>query len=137
MANYYGNARSNYFRVKDDEAFIDAMENIPSIELIHEENGTFVILGDDPDGAGWPSWAYDEENDTDIEIDLPAVVSEHLADGEVAIFMESGAEKLRYIVGYAEAINNKGERREVSLNSIYELAGELTDRPKDITTAEY
>jgi len=106
--------------------------------LLHEENGTFVILGADDDGAGWPTMSYNEETEEETEIDLPAIVAEHLADGEVAIFMESGAEKLRYIIGYAEAINNKGERRTISIGDIYNIARtELTDRGHDVTVAEY
>jgi hypothetical protein len=133
MANYYASCRSNYFNVKNDEAFIEAMSAVPSIELCRTKNG-FAILGSCPDGSGWPSWAYDEETDTDIEIDLPDIVSKHLVDNDVAIFMESGAEKLRYISGWAEAINNKGERKSISLSQIYDLAAELGT---SVTHAEY
>ena len=48
--------------------------------------------------------------------------------------MEAGHEKLRYISGYAEAINAKGERRTVSLSDIYGLARELGS---NITEATY
>lgn len=138
MANYYASCRTNYFKVKDEEAFLAAMERVPDIEIDVDAKGV-CILGNNPDGAGWPQWTYGEDGgeDIDLEFDLVVAVSEHLQDGEVAIFMESGAEKLRYIVGYAEAINSDGERADVSLNNIYALAADLTDRPEDITTAEY
>lgn len=133
MANYEASCRSNYFNVKDGDAFLEEMSAIPFIEALNTEKG-FVILGDCSNGSGWPSWVYDEETDEDIEIDLPEIVSKHLVDGDVAIFMESGAEKLRYIVGYAEAINNKGERKSINLEQIFELAQELGT---NVTDAAY
>lgn len=136
MANYIASCRTNYFKVKDSEAFIEEMSKVPNIAVTEEAKG-FIILGEDPDGAGWPSFGYDDETEEEYEIDLPDLVAEHLADGEVAIFMESGAEKLRYIIGQALAINNKGEYRVIGLDDIYTLAQDLTDRPKDITVAEY
>ena len=48
--------------------------------------------------------------------------------------MEAGSEKLRYIVGYAEAINSRGERASIGLNDIYKLAENLGS---SITVAEY
>ena len=133
MANYYGVCRSNYFDVKDEEKFLEAMSAIPSIKIEKKEKG-FVILGDCPDASGWPTSILDEETGEDREFDLPELVSEHLAEESVAIFMESGSEKLRYIVGFAEAINGKGERRYINITQIHDLAKELGTK---ITEAEY
>jgi hypothetical protein len=58
----------------------------------------------------------------------------HLADEEVAVLQEVGAENLRFVNGYAIAVNNKGERRDISLENIYDLAKELGS---NITKAEY
>lgn len=137
MANYYAAARSNYFKVKDADEFLKAMELVPNVEIHAGENGTFCILGEDPDGGGWPAFIYNEETDDYEDFDLPDYVSQYLADDSVAIFMETGAEKLRYVVGYAVAVNNKGEQVTVSLNDIYEMAAELTNKPEEITTAEF
>ena len=41
--------------------------------------------------------------------DFTEELSEHLADGWVAIIVEVGYEKMRYLHGYTEAFNNKGE----------------------------
>ena len=137
MANYYGSARSNYFKVKDPVAFEEALFNVPDIEIQGSIEKGFCVLVSGGDAGGWPSMGWDDETEEEFDIDVPQIVSEHLVDGEVAIFEEAGAEKLRYLVGYAEAINSKGERRAVSLNDIFKLAAELTDRPEDITPAEY
>ncbi len=152
MANYYGSARTNYFKVKDMEAFDTALENVPDITVVREnippyntdgivpegfEYGGVGILVSDGDCGGFPSFTYDDETGEDSELDLGELIAEHLADGEVAILMECGAEKLRYVVGWAEAINNKGERKFIQLGDIYDLAEELTDKPENITKAEY
>ena len=144
MANYYGSCRTNYFKVRDEKAFEAAIEALPNVECHRSDGaidakhaGLYCILGNDMDGAGWPTSQYIEETDDHTHLDLVDEVYPHLADGEVAIFVEVGAEKLRFLVGYAEAVNNKGERIIVSLLDIYEKAEGLTDRPSDITTAEY
>jgi len=136
MANYYASARSNYFRVKNPEAFMEEMFNVPDITIHGDNEKGFCILVDGGDYGGWPSWALDED-DNEYEVDVPVLVSKHLMDDEVAIFMEAGAEKLRYVTGYAEAINSKGERTGINLFDIYELAAELTDKPENVTHCEY
>lgn len=125
MANYYASARSNYFSVKDPAAFKEAMADF-EVD-VHEQSkqaNTFCLLAANADGVGWPTWIEGDE-DEEIEINFFEIVGSFLADEEVAIFMEAGAEKLRYIVGEAHAVNNKGDWHSVSLNQIYDLAKEL------------
>jgi len=74
------------------------------------------------------------ETDEPEEIDFLAELSLHLQPGWVAIIMEAGAEKLRYIAGFAAAVNSKGETREVTIQEIYERAKPLGEH---ITQAEY
>ena len=69
---------------------------------------------------GWPNVDADGN-----EIDFPKCVSFHLADGEVAIFMQIGWEGMREIGGFAQAINSKGEMVEITLDDIFELAKPL------------
>jgi len=136
MANYYGKARSNYFAVKDAEAFTSEMAQYP-IEVITRdaEDGTlYGFIDEDPDG-GADIWCYwDEEADEQIDIEWAEVFKRHLQDGWVAILLESGAEKYRYVGGMASAFNNKGEEKTIMLNDIYELAQGLGE---NITRAEY
>jgi hypothetical protein len=124
MANYYATARSNYFRVKDRAAFNEAITTLPDLSVVDDAEGRVALLCDQGDGGGWPSGHFDD-NDEYVEADVPAIVAEHLAADEVAVFMEAGAEKLRYVSGSAIAINGAGERREVALRDIYDLAAEL------------
>lgn len=122
MANYYATARSNYFRVKDKTAFREWADNIPGLGVWDDREDGRVGVYDGGDSGGWPSQRYNEETEDYEDLDLAYELSEHLAEGEVAVLMEAGAEKMRYVCGYAIAVNHKGERITVSLNDIYDLA---------------
>jgi hypothetical protein len=126
MANHYGTARSNYFRVKDPDAFKAAMGAIPGLGVWERQIGGngenvlyFGVYEDDGDASGfWPS----NNHETDEEIDVFGIVASHLQEDQVAVFMRSGAEKMRYITGAATAVNAKGEQVSVDLDDIYELS---------------
>jgi hypothetical protein len=65
-----------------------------------------VHPGDFSENGGWPSTIWDDALDDaseGAEFDVYDFVAGHLADGEVAILMSCGAEKLRYLTGAAEA----------------------------------
>ncbi len=138
MANYIAQWRSNHFCVKDTDAFEKEMSGIPGVYAEKEEDGRFVLsCSSDDDTGSMPQYRYgNKDEDEEEEIDFPAIIASHLLNGEVAILMEVGYEKLRYLVGEAIAVNSKGETRHVSLNDIYERAKELTARA-EITMAEY
>lgn len=133
MANYCGSARSNYFAVKDDGEFREAMAALPGIEVHEDQDGGRVCLLE-AEGVGWPYSLFDDDGNEEVDVDLPGIVAGHLTKNEVAVFMETGAEKLRYLVGVATAINSECERRTISLQDIYGLADELGD---NITACEY
>jgi hypothetical protein len=133
MANWYGHARTNYFRVKDQEAFAQWAKSRGNLEVIRDAEGRVGLLSDHEYG-GWPDFKYDEATDETQECDLFQDVAAHLQEGSVAVFMEVGAEKLRYLTGFALAVNSQGETVETSLDGIYELAKSLGD---EVTEAEY
>jgi len=91
------------------------------------------MISGTPDGDGWPSNRVNE-NDEVVDIDLVRDLAAHLEDGWVAVLMEAGAEKCRYVTGWALGLNSKGETRRVSLEDIYELAGQIGEH---VTKAEY
>ncbi len=142
MANYYATARSNYFAVKDETAFRKWADGLNLTILgpghrnkVADGVDRFGITPDEFDEGGWPNFRHNEETDEDDDdFDLADELAAHLADDEVAILMEVGNEKLRYLTGTALAINNKGETVSVNLESIYEAAGVLGC---NITAAEY
>ncbi len=135
MANYYGSARSNYFKVKDETAF-QAWAKLRGLEVWEqntEGEKRFGICPDDnSDSGGWPHFVSDEDGGSKV-VCIEKELAQHLQNKSVAVLMETGAEKLRYLVGYAIAINNKGETVEISLDDIYQAAERLGD---EVTSAE-
>jgi len=135
MANYYEQARSGYVKVKDKEAFRAFLERFGgAVEMIEDDKGRVGFLAQE----GIPSTCMPDDSGSEPEeVDFVSELAGHLADHEVMIVMGTGYEKMRYLVGYAVAINNKKERREIDLAQIYELAKQLTRKPKRISRAEY
>lgn len=137
MANYYGSGRTNYFLVKDAEEFkkdIDALG--VGFEVVSRTNaqGTVHVALLSEDESGFPADTYNEETEDYETISWEEIFGKHLVDGSVAIIIEVGSEKLRYLNGYAVAYNNKGESKSIGLEEIYDLAKELGS---EITRAEY
>ena len=128
MADWIGSARSNYFKVKDIErykAFCDIWDVKP-----FTEDGSVGFLCE----GGLPSFREDDDGKKYEFDDFLNELSGLLEESEVAIMMEIGAEKLRYVTGVAIAINSKGERREVQLYDIYGHAKKLG---ANVTAVEY
>jgi len=127
MANFYGQARSNYFAVKDAGAFLDEMTQYP-VEVITQEKDGVTLYGfvdADADGGAdvWSKW--DEDIAETVEIDWAEVFKRHLQDDWVAVIVSVGWEKYRYFQGDTVAFNNKGESKTINLEHIYELASDL------------
>jgi len=118
MDNWYGHARSNYFKVKDAEAFKNWVKAVDSLDWWETDNG-FAIYSTCPESGGWPSERYDEDTDEHEDFNLVDDLAEHLQEGEVAILMEVGAAKLRYLTGHAIAVRSDGGRLALSLDDIY------------------
>lgn len=160
MANYYATSRSNYFQVKDREAFEKAMEPFDvsvHFELRAAPGDTHpksplpddapvapyvCLLWNEGDQAGishqvWDDDAADGEGDF-VEVDFFQLISSHLVEGSVAVFKEAGAEKFRYVVGYAVAVNHLGETVVINTDDIYAQAAEKFGVNKDqISLAHY
>ncbi len=122
MADWYGTARSNYFKVRDNKAFEVFMQNLSSMTAEHNDvDNTWWIRTDDYGNGGFNWTVYDENFEPDDSVNAMDELASHLQEGEVAIFLEAGAEKLRYITGNALAIAWTGEITEIDLTDIYEL----------------
>lgn len=108
MANWYGTSRSNYVRVKDVEQAVAALE--PFSNEVHRhptETDAIMISGNDDDGS-FNNVATDEDG-ADFELDWGAWARDHLKQGQILVLISVGAEKLRYVSGWAEAYNDKGD----------------------------
>lgn len=120
MANYYSQGRTNYFRVTDGEKFEQEIERLREgvgspIEIV-KEDGRYALLFEE----GTPTYFYNEETGESDDVNMEGLIREYLADGSVCIMQEVGAEKLRFLDGWSIAFNNKGDRKVVLLDDIYE-----------------
>lgn len=119
--------RSNYFAVQDEQSFLSFCNR----------HGLGVIQqGDNPRLFGFLSDGQ-EQPFLDLEEggDYIAELSQHLADGSVAVVMQVGNDKMRFFLGHCWALNNKGHVREIDLSDIYDAAQPLGSIP--VTRAEY
>lgn len=133
MANYYEQARTNYFKVKDAAKFQEFVEKFSGIDLVvQEQTGQYALLFDE---TGIPSYYYDADGN-DVDVDFPDEVSQHLTDDSIAVFEAIGSEKMRYLCGYAIAVNSKGEREDINISEIYARAKEKFG-VKEIGEASY
>jgi len=122
MANYYEKARTNYFKVKDAAKFQKYLDLFGSIDLVvNEKTGQYALIFDEASGV--PSF-YLNDDDEDIEVDFIDDVSKHLTDDSILVLQAIGNEKMRYLTGYAVAVNNKGESVSISIDNIYKMAQE-------------
>ena len=133
MANYCGSGRSNYFKVKNAKKFLKWAEMWCGI-TIHpgKTKNEFCILSENESGD-FP----DEREDKKDSVEFLTEIATHLAEDSVAIFMHCGAEKLRYLCGYAFAINSLGDQRVINLQEIYKMAEVLSHKPSKITEVSY
>lgn len=138
MANYQATTRSNYFRVKDAKAFEQWCRK-RSLEFWNErraenpEDVFYAITDPSGENCGWPNY----DSATDQYFDFPAELTDHLNPEDVAVLLEIGSEKLRYLVGTAIAVHPDGRTIAVSLDEIYERARHAFGPKVTITEGGY
>ena len=124
MADWYGAARTNYFHVKDAEAF-KAWAAGASLKPHQSDTTDLWCLCSEDQYGGWPSEVWEDGADDSREFDIVDELAAHVPEGWPVVLMESGAEKLCYITGRAVAFRTKDgvvERFKLSLDDIYFLA---------------
>lgn len=123
MANWYGNARTNYVRVKDVEALRNFLDGF-SIQIhVHPTHPDFVMLSphDLSDSGGFEMSSYNED-DEEINLCWASDVAPHLCEGQVLIINEVGWEKLRYLSGSVGVVTWDGREEWMSLGKFAEEA---------------
>lgn len=133
---YNATSRTNWFNVKDEAAFRAALNPFENIVEIATRSGDdkLMLSAEHNDDGTFPS-AYFDKNDECQELVFHELVAEHLTDGEVAVFMSAGADKLRFVGGSAIAIDNTLKSVEICLSQIYDKAKEAFGR--DVNLAEF
>lgn len=122
MASYTGFGRTEPFDVKNVAALKEAL--IDADVTVHVEPGmsnTVVVLSELDDG-GWTT--FDED---DNEVDFIELIVPHIADGDIAIFLHIGREKMRYLNSIAVAVTNDGRRITQSMSDFYSHAKAALD----------
>lgn len=128
MANYVAKVRTNYFKVKDADAWQAFCDRFELTNIVDNQNGEQLHgFMDNTLGNGIPHLVWDEKEQDHVEIDFLKEMAKHIEDGWVAVIVEIGSEKYRYLLGFAVAVNSKGESRQVTLDEIGERAKGLGD----------
>ncbi|WP_353645731.1 hypothetical protein [Mesorhizobium sp. WSM2239] len=136
MANWYGTCRSNYVHVKNPTAFANWIDQFEA-KLI-EKDGRFGFYSENEYGDLPTLWEHPETfEELDEPMSILDKIHEHLVENEVLVVMEAGAEKVRYVSGWALAIHSSGERVELHLHDIYKLAQDEFGGDAQITEATY
>ena len=110
-------ARSNYIKVKDEDKFLEVIEdwNCQHIEtMIHGEKLHGFISEN-----GLPTYCQSKEDEGDEDYSSDAFIDELIqliAEDEVLVITEVGNENMRYLHGWAMAVDSKGEYKSINLN---------------------
>lgn len=124
MANYECAMRTNYFHVKDADAFREFMKRVVADE-------DRVDLWEEKDQNGNPIFGFgcygsiigvrsqnadDEDDDLDYDVFVDEL-AQHVAIDDAAIILTSGHEKLRYLTGTALVVT-RNEQKFINVESI-------------------
>lgn len=139
MANYCGFTRTNYFAVKDEEAFRKAIASCRAaedkIQIFegHASGQKVFGFGCYSQLSGIPTAEDEDDCETDMDAFYDAL-QQILEDGHAVIITEVGYEKLRYLVGDCTIITPSKisffNLRDTALAKARELLGDAKYVPK-------
>lgn len=146
MANYCCTIRTNYFHVKDEEKFKELMSRVygseDAVELWEskdQEGKTVFGFG----VYGGIAGVRNAEEDTDEDVDDTAYdefidgLQKCIAGDDAIIILESGNEKMRYIIGAATIITSTGCEHLDITSIAAQKAAEILENPDWQTRCEY
>lgn len=126
--DYASFTKSNYFKVKDPDAFKRFVASFSGTLCTQEKNGEVLhgfhvedLVCDIPD-----------ENEGCVYVE--EALAKHLEPQWVAVVEHVGREGTRYVAGHAYAVNSEGDITTVSLRDIYADAARMG---KHVTDASY
>lgn len=125
MANWFGAARTNYFRVRDPEAFAKWARACSLSTLRLEQIDLWAVVSETDTGA-WPSSVEDPEVECGYRhFDLITELLTHVMPGEVVVCVEVGARSVHRLSANATAFKagaSPPDQITFSLDDIYLLA---------------
>lgn len=126
--NTIGLFRSNYYKVKDAEAFVKWCDRRGLEAVESEEHPGLVGFVNDTNESGIPRFDWE----TGEECDFFRELETHLVDGHVAIVIEISYEGESSLRGSAHAINARGDSVGFSLSDILSLASQLGEHVTEL-----
>jgi hypothetical protein len=136
VANYYGQGRTNTFAVRDVDALKSALADY-EIEVIDRDDSQVTLLANNEDGD-FSVWTFDDDEDTEDSVFIPDMIAEFMQPGQIAVFVHSGWEKMRYMSAWGLAVHSDGRQIRISVDDIYAIAAKVFDvDPQLISVAAY
>ena len=136
MANYYGQGRTNTFAVRDVDALKSALADY-EIEVIDRDDSQVTLLANNEDGD-FSVWTFDDDEDTEDSVFIPDMIADFMQPGQIAVFVHSGWEKMRYMSAWGLAVHSDGRQIRISVDDIYAIAAKAFDvDPRLISVAAY
>lgn len=146
MANYECVTRSNYFRVKDPEAFRKFMSRVYGSNKVNlweqKDKEDRLVFGFGLFGGigGYASEETADDDDleeyTDYDLFLDGL-QQHVAADDAVIIVEGGNETLRYIIGSAVVVTRNAIEYFDVTNLATKRAAELLENPQWTTKCNY
>ena len=146
MANYTCKIRTNYFHVKDEEAFRALMARVYGEEAPirvfedTDEQGRPVFgFGCNGGIAGVKNAHCDEDDDVDDSAydEFIDELKKLITEDDAIIIMESGHENLRYVQGLAHVITHDEERWLDIRKLAVQAAKDMLQNPNYTTKCDY
>lgn len=146
MANYCCTIRTNYFHVNDEKKFRELMDRVygseDTVELWEskdKDGNTVFGFGVYGGIAGVKNAKedYDEDVDETAFDEFVGGLQECVAKDDAVIILESGNEKMRYVVGSATIITNDGYEYLDITSIASKRAAEMLKNPDWKTRCDY
>ena len=140
MADYLAVARTNYFRVTDEERYQELFEHLVTngdVQDFTEERNGVVYHG----FVAYASIDYqidleNEESECDFDYFLEEL-QKILPEDEAFVYQESGHEKLLQVDGYALEVTSKDVRGECLSSWVKDTVKELLGEDNKVTECSY
>ncbi|PAF27335.1 hypothetical protein CHH61_03890 [Shouchella clausii] len=131
MANYESRMRTSYFNVKDEDAFLNEINELELDADIEKTDHGFILLGSD---FTYGSQEQLDENGDYIgekEVSVFTIIQNHLKEGEIVLVNSIGYEKMKYLHGTSFIITPKVVLSVCAEEAVKEKAVELGLLTKD------
>lgn len=94
MTNYQSRMRTSYFHVKDEEAFRQELTQLETFNetIAKDDKNRLCIYGENFDILHEP-----QDDGNDLEVDVFAILANHMVDGESILVNSIGYEGYRYV----------------------------------------